>query len=61
MRLPGFAAEDSLSSTRAGYKVVTTHASPVGDGTVLPQFFHCWGDYCCNEFGYCIYKGHLLM
>ena len=30
-------------------------------GAVRPQFFFCGGDYCCNEWGYCIYRGHVLM
>lgn len=61
MRLPGFTAEDSLRRTQTNYKLAGTFASPVADGTVLPQLFRCWGNYCCNEYGYCIRIGHYLM
>jgi hypothetical protein len=59
MRLPGFAAESSLHEQTVTYP--SEKIRPSSAGTVLPQFFRCWGNYCCNEFGYCIYKGHVMM
>jgi len=61
MRLPGFTAENSLSIVSASYEMASTHASADTDARVLPQYFYCHGNYCCNEYGYCIYKGHVLM
>jgi hypothetical protein len=61
MRLPRFTAEDSLGRMRANYEVASTHASPAVSGTVLAQFFRCHGNWCCDEFGYCIYRGRVLM
>ncbi len=58
MRLPGFTAEVSLSGKRAAYKVATR---PLGEVGVLPQFWYCHGNYCCDEWGYCIRKGGFLM
>jgi hypothetical protein len=61
MRLPGFSAENSLSSLHVSYKTTGTDARPSAGGRVLPQFWRCSGDYCCNEYGYCIRSGHYLM
>jgi len=61
MRLPGFTAEVSIDGESATYQVASTHASSVDDATVLPQFWFCHGNFCCNEWGYCIHKGHVLM
>ena len=55
MRLPGFTAELSLGKTRQEYAGRTLPAS--SGGAVLPQYWHCYGNYCCDEYGYCIYKG----
>lgn len=61
MRLPGFTAEASLRWKGADYRMADTHASWSVSGAVQPQFFTCRGNYCCDEWGYCIYKGHVLM
>jgi len=61
MRLPGFTAEDSLRWNVTAYKVAGSHGGVAVDGAVLPQFFMCHGEVCCNEYGYCIHKGHVLM
>jgi hypothetical protein len=55
MRLPGFTAGLSLGKTSQDYEGRTIPASN-GSG-VIPQFWHCFGNYCCDEYGYCIYKG----
>jgi hypothetical protein len=60
MRLPGFTAEQSLSWRLAPYKTAGPHARPAKAGTVVPQWF-CHGNYCCDEWGNCIYKGRALM
>jgi hypothetical protein len=61
MRLPGFTAEDSLPRTRASYKLPNGHTGLAVNGIVVPQLFTCHGNFCCDEWGYCIYKGHVLM
>jgi hypothetical protein len=61
MRLPGFTAEVSLDGNGAAYMWASTHASSAVGATVLPQFFFCHGNVCCNEWGYCIHKGPVLM
>lgn len=61
MRLPGFTAEESVGWRCASYKMASAPAGRVLGGVVQPQFFFCHGDYCCDEWGYCIYKGHVLM
>ncbi len=61
MRLPGFTAENSISGTRASYKAASAHANSAAGGTILAQFFFCHGNWCCDEWGYCIYRGHVLM
>lgn len=58
MRLPGFTAEKALQDNRETYMSV---AVPDRQQGVVPQFFRCWGEVCCNEFGYCIHHGHVLM
>jgi hypothetical protein len=59
MRLPGFTAEVSLSPARTNYKAASAHMSRVVEGIVSPQIF-CHGNWCCDEWGNCIYKGKLL-
>jgi hypothetical protein len=62
MRLPGFTAEQALKGKSEIYQgaAIPAAAADRNQG-VVPQFFRCWGNYCCNEFGYCIYHGHVLM
>ncbi len=60
MRLPGFTAENALSWTCTSYVLGSTHVSAEIGGTVLPQFFFCHGNYCCDEWGNCFYKGPVL-
>ncbi len=59
MRLPGFTAESSLNRTREDYMSRIVRLSKES-GRVLAQFFFCRGNYCCNEWGYCIYRGRVL-
>ena len=61
MRLPGFSAEQSVRSNSETYQAADTYAVSIAGGAVRPQFFFCRGDYCCNEWGYCIYRGHVFM
>jgi len=61
MRLPGFTAENSFSGTSANYKMAGTLASGEIGGSVMPQYFFCHGNICCNEWGYCIHRGQVLM
>lgn len=61
MRLPGFSAEQSLRSKSETYAAAVIRANWIAGGVIQPQFFFCRGDYCCDEYGYCIYKGHVLM
>jgi len=59
MRLPGFIAEVSLSPTHTSYKAPSAHTSRLVEGIVLPQLF-CHGNWCCDEWGNCTYKGPVL-
>lgn len=59
MKVPGFTAEAALYTKRAIYRTSCTDLLP--GGAVEPAFFRCWGNVCCDEWGYCIYKGHVLM
>lgn len=61
MRLPGFTAENSVGTTSAGFQMSSTHVSGDARGSVVPQYFFCHGNVCCNEYGYCIHKGPVLM
>lgn len=61
MHLPGFTAEVPLNRTPAAYQAASDYVRPDVGRSVLPQYFFCHGNYCCNEWGYCIYKGHVLM
>jgi len=61
MRLPGFTAEASLRGIPTSYNTGSTHVNTENGAAVIPQFFRCWGEVCCNEWGYCIHKGHVLM
>ena len=58
MRLPGFTAEETLHSKNEIHNGVATPAESQG---VVPQFFKCWGNVCCDEYGNCFHKGHVLM
>jgi len=60
MRLPGFTAEQSLNWTHAPCGRGPTQASLSTAGSVVPQWF-CHGNFCCDEWGNCIYKGRVLM
>ena len=60
MRVPGFTAEQALKERNEIYEGVAIPAAAGSQG-VVPQFFRCWGDYCCDEWGYCIHRGHVLM
>jgi hypothetical protein len=59
MRLPGFTAELSLGKTSQDYAARTIPAS--SEAGVIPQYWYCHGNYCCDEYGNCIYKGPHLM
>lgn len=59
MKIPGFTAEATLYTKKAIYWTSYTDLLP--GGVVEPAFFRCWGNVCCDEWGYCIYKGHVLM
>jgi len=58
MRLPGFTAEETLRSKNEIHDGIATPAESKG---VVPQFFKCWGNVCCDEYGNCFHKGHVLM
>lgn len=58
MRLPGFTAERALQQKSDIYTGVVVLADSEG---IVPQFWRCSGNYCCDEYGYCIYRGHVLM
>ena len=60
MRLPGFSAEEALLEKSKIYIGVVIPGASESQG-VVAQFFRCWGEVCCNEFGYCIHHGHVLM
>jgi len=60
MRLPGFTAEKVLETENKFYTGVALPSLSESQ-VVVPQFWRCWGDYCCNEYGYCIHHGHVLM
>ncbi len=59
MKMPGFTAEVALEEKRANYRTLRTDIPT--RAVVEPAFFRCWGNVCCDEWGYCIYKGHVLM
>ncbi len=60
MRLPGFTADRSLRSTSECYNAArVAHTGRLVEGIVLPQLF-CHGNWCCDEWGNCIYKGRVL-
>ena len=59
MSIPGFTAEVALQRKDAAYQGVPWFLC--GHGTVEPAFWTCRGNFCCNEWGYCIYRGHVLM
>lgn len=58
MRLPGFTADKALQDNSKTYTSIAVSERQPG---VVPQFFRCMRDYCCNEWGYCIHRGHVLM
>jgi hypothetical protein len=59
MRMPGFTADAALEKKGADYRtlrmVIETGAA------VKPAFWACRGNFCCDEWGNCIYKGHVFM
>ncbi len=59
MKAPGFTAEATLYEKSANYRMSRTDIQR--GGAVEPAFWRCWGNYCCDEWGYCIYRGHVLM
>jgi hypothetical protein len=59
LRIPGFNAEASLYDKGASYRMLRTDIQTRSG--VGPAFFRCWGDVCCDEWGYCISKGPRLM
>lgn len=64
MRLPGFTAEKALYRTGEVYEGTAIPAAFSETGGVVPQFWRCWGDYCCTDLGgspYCVRTGHFLM
>jgi hypothetical protein len=58
MRLPGFTAEVALHKTGKLFNAVAIPAAAESQKAV-PQLF-CHGNYCCDEYGNCIYKGRVL-
>ncbi len=60
MRLPMFTAETSLGGRPSAYKAKGAPATLIAPGTVRAQYFFCHGYFCCNEYGYCIYRGPVL-
>ena len=59
MRIPGFTAEAALHWKSLDYQGVRQVLR--GRGTVEPAFWWCHGNVCCTDWGYCIYRGHVLM
>ena len=59
MRMPGFTAEAVLDKKGPYYRTLrtTTQTSP----TVEPAFWICRGNFCCDQWGNCIYKGRVFM
>jgi hypothetical protein len=58
MRLPGFTAEEALRKTGELYNAAAPLVAAESQG-VMPQW-NCRGNYCCDEFGNCIYRGRRL-
>jgi len=59
MRMPGFTADVALNKNGAGYRALRTDIQ--ASATVKPAFWTCRGNFCCDEWGNCTYKGHVLM
>jgi hypothetical protein len=59
MRLPGFTAESSYYKTSEDYSGASAPPS-LQAGSVVPQHFFCHGNFCCDEWGNCIYKGKVF-
>jgi hypothetical protein len=59
MKLPGFTAEAALYEKTANYQMSRTDIQ--AGGAVQLAFWRCWGNVCCDEWGYCIHRGHVLM
>jgi len=57
MRMPGFAAEAALYK-KSAYRILRSDVQAHG---VEPAFLRCRGNFCCDEWGNCIYKGPRLM
>ena len=58
MRMPGFTAEAALYKKSAYRSLNSDVQRP---GVVQLAFVRCWGNFCCDEWGNCIYKGPRLM
>ena len=56
MRMPGFTADVTLEKSGTYYRTLRTGVQT--SGTVEPAFWSCHGNFCCDEWGDCIYKGH---
>jgi hypothetical protein len=59
MKMPGFTAEVTLYEKSASYRMLRTDIQT--GGTVVPAFWRCWGNVCCDEWGNCFSKGPRLM
>ncbi|GEM_PF-5179478 len=62
MSIPGFTAEVSMYTSAELYQGagVQPHGAPQ-TGVVPQQSPICHGNWCCDEWGNCIYKGRVLM
>jgi hypothetical protein len=59
MRMPGFTADAALDKKGADYRALRMDIQT--SATVKPAFLACRGNFCCDEWGNCIYKGRVLM
>jgi len=59
MKVPGFSAEAALYHRANNYWMSRTNIP--GGRAVEPVFWRCWGNFCSDEWGYCIYRGRILM
>jgi hypothetical protein len=57
MRMPGFTADMALEKKEANYRTLRTGIQT--SAPVEPAFWTCRGNFCCDEWGDCIYKGHV--
>lgn len=58
MKMPGFTAEAALKEKDTYYRMQGRDIR--ASGALEPAFFFCHGYYCCDEYGYCIYRGPVL-